>query len=288
MHKLRRLGTVVGTLALSLVARQAWAVQSGERLAVIIVVDEDSSLSDDLTEVAIAKLAERRDGRLVGILELRGALADLLSADAIDGCIERRDCLTRIQAVAGADALLIGVVRRREGQFVVDLSLVGVRGAGYGARFSETVPANLGRLIAVIQAGVIALFEPKVAPAPADPSYQPPAPSLRPPSLRLAFDPAASPALLAEPPRKGGSARDVSRLAIYGYGAGGVAVVSLSAAVVMGALATGTPRGETRAQQQADLNQEVRDARVANGLLILAGAAALSACAALVWHWRSD
>jgi len=266
------------------------AAAAGDRLAVLVVVEGDPELSDNLTEVALSKLAQRRDSLLVGLREVRDSLADILDKPGLGACAEQPPCLARLRAATRAESALIGDIRRETGQFVVRLSLVNTRTAVREADFNATAPADMKELIAAIRTGVVSLFEPKVTPPVvasgaelSHPTGEQPRPPPLPPGLR---DSAASPPSLArsreEKPARG------RWLSAGGYGAGGAAVVALSAAVVIGYEATGTPTGANRPETLHDLERREHDATLANSLYIVGGALAIAACAAFLWRWRHD
>ncbi len=77
-------------------------------------------------------------------------------------------------------------------------------------------------------------------------------------------------------------------VAPLGYATGGLAVVSLSAAVITGSIASAKPTGITRAEVQSDLDRRDRYADIANGLYLACAALALGAVALLVSHLRRE
>jgi hypothetical protein len=264
-----------------IVLAAARAAASNDRLAVLVVVEGDPALSDNLTEVAISRLAQRRDSLLVGLREVRDSLGDILVEPGIGACVEQPACLARLGAATRAESALIGDVRRESAQFVVRLFLVNTQTAAREAEFTTTVPDDMKQLIASIRTGVVSLFEPKTAPPVASAPPQPPPPL---PGLRENATP-PPPVLLP------GEAKPAARnrwLTLVGYGAGGMAVVALSAAVVTGIEATGTPTGADRPETERDLGRREGYATVANALFIAAGALALTACAAFLWRSHHD
>jgi len=265
------LGFVAGSV---LVASAGSARAAGDRLAVLIVADQDPELSDNLTEVAISKLAERRQHRLVGWRELHDQLADILDRpdpNAIAACVDEPDCLARIGAAAHVDAALIGEVRRQDDRTTVRLVLVNVATAARDAEFSETVGPDVADLIAAVRRGVDVVSTPKPA--------------------RLALEPAHMQAALETAPSPPGpptvsavhAAPHRSRwTAPLGYTAGALAVASFSAAVVTGALSIEKPTGDTREAAQSDLERRDRYASIANGLYLTAGVLAVTSAALLL------
>ncbi|HEY5958039.1 MAG TPA: hypothetical protein VIV60_15860, partial [Polyangiaceae bacterium] len=92
------------------------AASARERLAVAIVANLDPTLSDSLTEVAIARLAELERRELVGLNELEANLPqgeakthrDLLT------CLSDDDCLRQLAFMSGVEQFVIGQVERDE------------------------------------------------------------------------------------------------------------------------------------------------------------------------------
>jgi hypothetical protein len=275
-----------------LVLAAARAAAANDRLAVLVVVPGDPELSDNLTEVAIAKLAQRREHRLVGLSEVRESLGDIVDKAGIGACVEQPACLSRLGAAARAEAALIGDVRQEAGSFTVRLALVDTRTAVRVAQSAATVPADMRQLIAAIRTGVASLFEPKAATPLAPGLVEPPDPATArspqpsPPALELPRDHSPPPvsSMLA---REETHARPRWFRAI-GYGTGGAAVVALSAAAVTGSLATATPSGASRAEAAADLDRREHYATAANTLFAVGGALALVAIAAFVWPSGHD
>jgi hypothetical protein len=286
LGRLRPAGFVAAVVLLA--GRRAAA--ASDRLAVLVVVAGDPSLSDNLTEVAISKLAQRRDSLLVGLPEVRDLLADIIGESGIGGCVEQPACLARLGAATRAESAVIGDVRRETGQFSVRLSLVNTRTAARDAEFVVTVPPDMKQLIAAIRTGVVSLFEPKVAPsviASAEERSRPATEQPRPPPLPRGLpDTTASQASLVQP-REEAPTRGRWPI-VAGYGAGGAAIVALSAAVVIGKEATGAPTGANRSETLRDLEHREHDATLANSLFIAGGALAVASCAVLFWRWRHD
>jgi TolB-like protein len=255
------------------------------RMAVMIVAESDPALSDSLTEVAIARLAQRRDLRLVGTRELRPELDDVLDARPLVACVERPECLARIREATDADQLLVGEVRRVQDHFQAHVFVVNAKSGVREAERSAADATTVSDLIATIQREVAALSPPAGAGI-AHASIAGQVPVSPPPALAFQAVPAGPPAMMLE--RKPAPQRTARWLAPFGYAAGAAAIVALSAAVVSGVEGDGTAVGDTRAEAQSDLDRRGSYADLANGLFIVGGALAVTACAALLWHWRHD
>ena len=275
--RLKTGASILVSVGLLLGASVGPARAGGDRLAVLIVVDGDPELSDSLTEVAISRLAERREHRLVGWRELHDQLPDLIDRQGIGDCLDQAQCVARIGAAAHVDSALIGDVRRQDDGFAVHLVFVNTSTSVRNAEFSETVGPDVAQLIAVVRRGAGIVSAPKPA--------------------KLALQPASAEALLHGDASRNGSPtiavvppppRRSRWVAPLGYATGGLAVVSLSAAVITGSIASAKPTGITRAEAQSDLERRDRYAGIANGLFLAGGALALGAVVLLVSQLRRE
>jgi hypothetical protein len=279
-------------LAAALAAPTARAVAAPDRLAVLMVADDDG-LADNVAEVAISHLAKSGGFELVGARELRGRLPETQSSQSLRACLARPACRTAVGTAASAGRAVIGDIRREGESFRMDFSLADLRTGEVGARFAETIAASDVGLIAATRAGLDQLF----APAAATPvvTTAPPAKPAAAAAPRFALTVAsvADPTAIRSPPvavdlsgdGATASARRASALPYLGGGAAAAAVVSFSAAAVTGYLATTTLGGNNRAEMQIDLERHDRYATTAN---ILLGAGTVFAAAAVVsfYRWR--
>ena len=263
--------TIAG-LALLAAARPAAA---RERLAVLVVADQEPALADDLTEVVIADLAERRDRELVGMRELRSRLGAVLPAEGLAACVADPACLVRLGAAAGAGEAVIATVSTRQGGYHVDLALFDTRTAKSEAHATADVNPGFDELVAALRAAVNELYPAEVAvPRP-------------PPSADLsatAGAAAVTPTLIA---KEGQGPRAPRWVPYAGAVATGLAAVAFSAAAVTGTIAMEEPTGATRAQVQADLEHRESYASFANGMIAVGTVLAVAAGAAFTYWWRS-
>ena len=271
MHELttrRFWATLLGICVLA-AARPASA---RERLAVLVVAEQEPALADDLTEVVIADLAEHGDRELVGMRELRSRLGDVLPAAGLGACVEDSGCLVRLGGAASE--AVIAKVTARDGGYHLELALTDTTTAKVEAQVSTDVPDGFGELVAALRAAVGELYPVRVeAPRlPAVPAA--PAPAIAAgPTLSLV-------AQEATPPR-------TRRWVPYaGAVATGLAAISFSAAAVTGTIAMQEPSGSTRAMAQADLDRRQGYATFANGMLAAGTVLAVAAGAAFTWWWR--
>lgn len=132
-----------------------------ERIAVLIlpVADSDRSLADNLTEVAIAQLAEGSDYDLVGTRELRRRMALAGAADLPIDCFNDNACTGRVGVIAGVRRLVSGSVRRDGGGFLLALALNDIEAARVQKTFFRAVNSDLEALIHAVQDGVGDLFQ---------------------------------------------------------------------------------------------------------------------------------
>jgi hypothetical protein len=255
-------------IALLAVARPAAA---RDRLAVLVVADEEPALADDLTEVLIADLAEHRDRELVGMRELRSRLADVLPAQGLGACVDDPACLVRLGTAAGATEAVIATVSTRDGGYHLELTLTDTRTARSEAHASTDVRPGFSELAAALRDAVSQLYPARVE-AP------------RPPPAAVAVLAVAAPTLIA---KEGGPNPHAPRWVPYaGAVATGLAAVAFSAAAVTGTIAEEEPMGSTRAMQQADLEHRQSYASFANSMLIVGSALLVAAGAAFDWWWR--
>jgi hypothetical protein len=268
-----------GCVCLLAAARSASA---RERLAVLIVADHAPELADDLTEIVIADLAERRDRELVGMRELRSRLVDVLPPERLGACVDDPACLARLGAAAGAAEAVIVKVSPRSDGYLLDLALTNTRTGKSEARVSTAVAPGFGALVGALRAGLGELYAPRLADARPPPAVASDAGALA--AAPIATVPAiATPSAIA----RGTGPRRVPRLIPYaGAAATALAAVSFSAAAVIGTIATQDPSGATRAMAQSDLDRRESYATTANTLLAAGGILAIAAGAAFAWWWH--
>jgi len=269
---LRQLTARVRWVTLVCFLGAAWPAAARERLAVLVVAKQAPELEDDLTEIVIAKLAERRDRELVGMRELRGRLGDILPAEGLGACVDVPACLARLGAVAEAAEAVIAKVSPRSDGYLLDLALIDTRNGRSEARASTAVAPGFAQLVTALRASIDEVFaskreEPRPLPAAV-------------PALPLAD---ATPASIA---KETGASRSRRWLPYAGGVSLGLAAVSFSAAAVTGTIATQEPTGSTRVAAQADLQRRGDYAIAANALLAVGTLFVAAAAAAFVGWWR--
>jgi TolB-like protein len=248
----------------------AWAA---DRIAVVISTTnaKDLPLAENLAEVVIAQLAEDRTGELVGTRELSRLLARTHDGKEVAACVSEAACLAQLREELVIALVVEGKLRRDGALITLDLQLLDADTGKQRRHVSRTSDEAVTELVQATRASVDELFAPipqvevtklPEAPAPA------PVVSLPPNYGFVAPPPRSAPifAPLPEPPPETGNFRTVAA-----YGTGALAVLSLSAAAVFGALAEREPTGANRKEVQARLERERTFATTANVLWVSSG-----------------
>jgi hypothetical protein len=265
------------TLVLLLLALTRPAV-AGTRLVVLIIAD-DAALSNNLTEVAISRLAEKPGYELLGLHELEDRLNELptVKTQGLRACLALAACLSELSAMAHAERAVIGDVHREGDHYRLDFALVDAKTGTAPARLSRESPLELGPLISAVQIGVSEL----VPDAAIEPRQPPPVAGVENPSQVRNGAPRA-----VEQTSTRDEKREKSSVLPYvAYGSAALAVIAFSAAAVTGTLATAPPTGESRAEVQEDVDRKQDYATVANGLLIAGGVFTGVAVVTFVVSW---
>jgi hypothetical protein len=275
------------------IARPAAANQ---RMAVLIWADGDPELGDNLNELVISTLAKTSKRELVGLREIRKRLheSERFARGGLAACVEDRPCLAWVGDVAGANSAVVGLVRRSDEKFSIELALVDLKTGVRQVEVSETSALEIAQLITTLQSGIVSLFgADSKSTKPSSVELPPQASKAETRSLPIL--PALTPAPRAAPRREPGGANlraptDRSSQAsqptktVIAYAIAAAAVVAFSTAGVTGSIAaSGTPHGATRAEAQADLERRQDFASATNGFLI--GGAALTVFAGATYLW---
>jgi hypothetical protein len=256
----------------------AGAALGRERIAVFVVAADDPELSQNLTEVTIAKLAEARDVELVGMGELGASLNEIptVRSSGLVACLEEPACLAEVGARAGAGRAMIGNVRREGPNFELELILVRTKTSLAEGKKHAEVPADLSRLIEAVQAAAIELIHPTDTSAPeAPPTLTPGAPP-----------PEGATSSTSTSPLHPSDDRKASKTpwqTYVGFGAAGLAVVAFSAAVITGSIATAPSSASTRQQAQDDIERKEKYATAANVSFVAGGVFSAVAVVSFVW-----
>jgi hypothetical protein len=268
------------TVVLALLASSRGASARG-RLAVLLSADDDVTLADNLTEVAISTLATRRDGDLIGTQELRGRLTESLAPGRLETCLARAACLAEVKSASGADRAVFGVVHRHGDHVTLTLTLVELGTATAASRFSQTIPYAVDGLIALLRQGLEASFSNlarATSPAVKEVPFA---------QLAMTRTVNVSPNLHLEARHSTAVGRRGATAAYVGLSAGALGIFALSSAVVLGNIANQPLMGETRAEQQTDLARRESYHDAATGLTIAGSILTATAVGAVVWWLRA-
>ena len=272
-----------------------------ERIAVLIVPghDGDRALTDNLTEVAISRLAEISDFDLMGTRELRRRLASTGSGELPIDCLNDAPCLDHVGLTIGVRRLLSGSVRPEGSRFLVALAINDLESGKVDRSFFRAVDGGLDSLIRTVQDGVDDLFRqrsvagqlridsvPEGAAVVVDEQYRGTTPlwvnPMQPGNHRLRvemsgrfpwkkeFQLAPGQNLLLSVNREDLGPRR-SWAPYLAYGTAAVALLSFAAAGLFGTLARAEPTGSTRGEAQMDLELRNEYAAITNVLLIVGG-----------------
>jgi hypothetical protein len=266
-------------VALALTLTLTRPAVASARLAVFIVAD-DEPLSNNLTEVAISRLAEKPGYELLGLRELEGRLNELstVKSDGLRACLALPACISEVGTMAGVESALIGDVRREDDHYRLELALFDGTSGTPAARLSRQTPIDLDQLISAVQAGVFELVpdaEVERTPQPPVARAQDPSPS-RHRALRETH----------EAPEREKESRAKSFVPYIAYGTAALAVVAFSTAAVTGTLATAHPVGDGRSEIQNDLERRKAYASVANSLFVAGGLLAGASAVTFVLSWE--
>lgn len=138
---------------------------AGERLAVLILPARGtaSSLADNLTEVVLARVADRRMGQVVGTAEFRRRLG--MNGDSrASACLDDVACLGSVGVVLGVKRVVTGTVRAEANDYLVNLVLTDLQSAKVVGRFFRHVHGTVDDLVAAVQEGTDELFRPRPEP----------------------------------------------------------------------------------------------------------------------------
>jgi hypothetical protein len=253
-------------VAFVVLASGAARASTQERTAVLIVVADDTGLTDNLTDVAISALASLQRQEFVGSRELRTRSSTDLSV-----CVHELQCLFDLCRMAGARRAIVGIVDRHDDRAVVTVSLADLKQAKQDAVVSTQTSSSVDDLIAAVQEIAPTVLErlESMGPESADATAK-----------HVTIVQSAPPPgnLVAAPAQ-----RHERLKRSLGYSSAALAMIALSAAAVTGSMARATPVGAMRADAQRDLRQREDYAALTNYLLV--GGALLATTAVLSFTW---
>jgi hypothetical protein len=305
---------IVSAAGVALVLASASTARA-ERLGVLIVpaFARDGQLADNLSEVAMARIAETPGHVLAGNAELRRRLGAEGGRTAV-ACMGQPACLGNLAVSLGVSRLLTGVIRTEAHRFLLNLSITDVAAGRVESRFFRQVNDGLPRLVRAVQDGVDQMLQPRPAPGHLRVQSQPDGARVTVDNIYVGTTPFRSADLLPGPhsvrvdaeghfPWKSaiemapgqdldlnlGQSQLLRRRTwapYLAYGSAGAAVVCTSMGGVLGTLARVTPSGDTRQEAQMDLDRRHTYGYV--GTTLLLGGAVLATVSALVFwtRWR--
>ncbi|HVR61698.1 MAG TPA: PEGA domain-containing protein [Polyangia bacterium] len=288
---MKRVGMAV--LAALILGGQPAAARAAEKLAVLVLgtVERDAELADNLTEVIIARVAQRGGNEIAGKEEFRARLG-VENESKAQACLDDIACLGRAAVSLGVRHIVAGSVGTRGKQFLFNLNLDNVESGRVENRVFRLVEGGVEDLIRAVQEGTDELFRAKVEPGRIQVSSLPDGARVSIDNAYLGVTPLISGTLLAGKhnvrveadqrfpwtskvevlpgqdlqikltqenlPRR----RQWPATAAYGTLVG--AAVSFAAGAFLGVLSQLQPNGDTRYAAQQDFDQKRRFALFAN------------------------
>ena len=139
--------------------------QAREKLAVVVMgtLETDAELADNLTEVIIAKVAQRRGVEIAGREEFRARIG-VESEKRSQACIEDLGCLGRAAVSLGVRRIVAGTVGVRGKQFLFNLNLNNVETNKVENHIFRLIEGGVPDLIEAVQTSTEELFRPRIEP----------------------------------------------------------------------------------------------------------------------------
>jgi hypothetical protein len=187
----------------ALAAEAQPAAPGKDRVAVLILAEPgtDPSLADNLTEIAIARIAERQKLEMAGTVELRRRLEMGGERPAL-GCLDEIACLGRVAVALGVSRVVGGTVKAQPGErYLLHLTLTDVTSGRVSGRFFRLVSNGVKDLISATQEGTDDLFRPRPEPGRIRVDSEPPRARVTIDELFVGTTPVLSPTLLPGPHR---------------------------------------------------------------------------------------
>ena len=297
-------------------ARAAEEPARPEKLAVLVlgITEKDAELADNLTEVIIGSIAQRRGVELAGREEFRARLG-VESEQRAQACIDDLGCLGRAAVSLGVRRIVAGTVGARGTQHLFNLNLNNVETNKVENHIFRLVDGGVTDLIKAVQAATEELFRPRVEPGRIQLSSTPPGARVSIDNAYLGVTPLISGTLLAGkhnvrveaegrfpwrssvevfPGQDLGVTLTEANLpqrrqwpAKVAAGSASLAGLSLAAGGFLGVLSQLTPSGQTRAEAERDFDQKRKFGTAAN-VAFITGAVAGVAALILVLTYKDD
>lgn len=278
-----------------------------EKLAVLVLAtaEKDAELADNLTEVIIARVAQRGGTEIAGKEEFRARIG-VESERKAQACLDDIACLGRSAVSLGVRRIVAGSVGTRGKQFLFNLNLDNVEVGRVEKRVFRLVEGGIEDLIRAVQEGTDELFRPKIEPGHIQIASEPPGARVSIDNAYLGVTPLISGTLLAGKHNVRVEADQrfpwTSRVEVLpgndlqikltpdnlplrrawpryvAYSTLTLAAVSVAAGGFLGVLSQLQPNGNTRLDAQEDYDQKRRFALAANvsfGAAVVFGAVSL-------------
>lgn len=287
-----------------------------EKLAVVVLgtTEADAELADNLTEVIIGAVAQRKGVEIAGREEFRARLG-LESEQRGQACIDDLTCLGRAAVSLGVRRIVAGTVGTRGKQYLFNLNLNNVETNKVENHIFRLVEGGLKELIPAVQAATAELFRPRVEPGRIQLTSDPAGARVSIDNAYLGVTPLISGTLLAGkhsvrveadgrfpwlsavdvvPGQDLGVTLTEANLprrrswpTSAAVGSASLAAVAFATGGFLGVLSQLSPTGATRAEAQSDFNQKQRFGTAAN-VAFVSGAVFSVAALYLLIRYRND
>ena len=276
--------------AASLPAARALAAEK-QAVLVLATVEKDAELADNLTELIIARVAQRGGTEIAGKEEFRARLG-VENERRAQACLDDIACLGRAAVSLGVRRIVAGSVGTRGKQFLFNLNLDNVETGKVENRVFRLVDGGVEELIRAVQEGTDELFTPHVEPGKIQIASTPPGARVSIDNAYLGVTPLISGTLLAGKHNvrveADGRFPWTSKVEVLpsqelqikltgdnlperrrwpgsvAYGSASVSVLALATGGFLGVLSQISPTGTDRAAAQQDEHQKINFARAAN------------------------
>ena len=154
-----------GSVLFLMAIAQTSPAAAAEKLAVLVLAtaEKDAELADNLTEVIIARIAQRGGTEIAGKEEFRARLG-VENERKAQACLDDISCLGRAAVSLGVRRIVAGSVGTRGKQFLFNLNLNNVETGQVENRVFRLVEGGVEDLIRAVQEGTDELFRPSVEP----------------------------------------------------------------------------------------------------------------------------
>jgi hypothetical protein len=164
-RKRTRVGQALFGFAAAAILLASRPAAAADKLAVMVLatVEKDAELADNLTEVIIARVAQRGSTEIAGKEEFRARLG-VENERKAQACLDDIACLGRAAVSLGVRRIVAGSIGRRGKQFLFNLNLDNVESGRVENRVFRLVEGGIEDLIHAVQEGTDELFRARVEP----------------------------------------------------------------------------------------------------------------------------